>query len=503
MSAPDQPPATMSGGAMNLSCRSKRGLALLVLLALAALAPHSARAQSATPVAVSADKTAMDRDRAVSQHLAATDRERARTLFADSFALGQKADLDGARAGFEQGLAIDPANAQANYLLGYILLQQHDADAARARFARTIYFAPKSRDAIAAKAALAKLDALAVGPALKADMSGACRPLVENFTAAAQKNDGPAAKAAYDALHDAGGCGIANDPPVSAAAAAPLRAGPPGAKPAPAPSPAAMAATYARLIGLGLQVAQEIASATQPVSAPAAAPNAASAPQAPNKAAVAGNPFARSGNVFAAKTSASNTSALGSAPTPASVQINVPPMSDRCRGLVQTLVTAAKANDGPGAKASYDSLQQAGGCGVVQASGNSSPAPQADPRFVSRGDTPMIDQTFGACDQQPERCREIADQLKAGTSPAAVAALYANAIGVGLQLGATMAQGVAAAQQLNARVPSVPSGSSTNFNSLAGPIIRNGVGQGAPAPRPPPVQRPVPTCGPGPVCSAQ
>lgn len=153
-------------------------------------------------------------------------------------------------------------------------------------------------------------------------------------------------------------------------------------------------------------------------------------------------------------------------------------MSAKCQGLVQNLVTAAKANDGPGAKASYDALQQAGGCGVVPASAPAAP----DPRFVSRGDTPMIDQTFGACDQQPERCNQLADQLKAGTSSAAIAALYANAIGVGLELGAEMAQGVAAAQQMQMRVPS----GSSNMRSLAPAPIRNGVGQGAPTFKPPP-----------------
>src|SRR6185437_10487028 len=122
---------------MRAKIRDAFALALLVALALAGVTGPSAWAQGGAPLTVSEDKAAMDRDRAISQHLSAADRERARTLFADGFALGQKADLDGARAGFEQGLAIDPANAQANYMLGYILLQQHEADAARARFART------------------------------------------------------------------------------------------------------------------------------------------------------------------------------------------------------------------------------------------------------------------------------------------------------------------------------------------------------------------------------
>jgi hypothetical protein len=43
----------------------------------------------------------------------------------------------------------------------------------------------------------------------------------------------------------------------------------------------------------------------------------------------------------------------------------------------------------------------------------------------------------------------------------------------------------------------------TNFNSLAGPIIRNGVGQGAPTRAPAPPPRTYVPCGSGPVCSAQ
>ena len=485
---------------MNLAYLGKSGLVALLLLALAALAPHSVRAQGATPVAVSADKPAMDHDRAVSQHLAATDRERARTLFADSFALGQKADLDGARTGFEQGLAIDPANAQANYLLGYLLLQQHEADAARARFARTIYFAPKSREGIAAKAALAKLDALPAGPARRADLSPACRPLVENFTAAAQKNDGPSAKAAYDALHDAGGCGIANDPPLSADAATLPRAAPPGAKPAPPPSPAAMAATYARLIGLGLQVAQEIASATQPASAPAA-PNAASAPQAPSKVAVASNPFARGGNVFAGKTAASNTSALGSAPTPASVQFSVPPMDQKCRGLLNTFLQAGQVHDAAKAARSYADLkqtcpavvsnlaQQAGitppaatassdGSGPPSNSPNAfAPAP-LPPGVLARpgGSGALSNDVFARCSEvpAPPECTNAPRNDYAGPvyDPAQVLGFAAEIMGAAAQ-----ASALAAGSAGTVRVPSYRG---SDMSSLAVRPIRTGVGQGEP-----------------------
>jgi hypothetical protein len=243
------------------------------------------------------------------------------------------------------------------------------------------------------------------------------------------------------------------------------------------------AAIYLRLIGLGLEVAQEIENAKEQMTAGSSAdPAVAAAPRPPvstNAATPAKNPFTRN-NVFAAKapaTSAAPAQSAGSAMTP------------KCQGLVQNLVKAANANDGPGAKAGYDALQQAGGCGVVSAAPSSPTTPAPDPRFATRGDTPMIDQTFVACDQQPERCNQVVNQLREGTSPAAIAALYANAIGIGLQLGAEMAQGMAAMQQpqvpqVNVRVPS---GRQTDMRSLAAPPIRGGVGQGAPAyqPRPP------------------
>jgi len=123
--------------------------------------------------------------------------------------------------------------------------------------------------------------------------------------------------------------------------------------------------------------------------------------------------------------------------------------SPQCQALVQNYVAAARADDGPGAAAGIDALMKAGGCGVlVQAA----PARQ-DPRFQSRGDTPMLDQTVVPCDRQPENCAALVSQLQAGTSPAALAAMYSNAIGIGLELGAMMGQGVLTAQRMNTRVP--------------------------------------------------
>lgn len=119
-------------------------------------------------------------------------------------------------------------------------------------------------------------------------------------------------------------------------------------------------------------------------------------------------------------------------------------MTPECRATLQRYIAAAQTNDGPGATAQYAALKQAGGCGVL---------PKPDPRFISRGNTPLLDQTFGACDQQPERCAQIADQLKAGISPEAIAALYRNAIGIGLQLGSMMGGTL-----LNAQAARMPTG---------------------------------------------
>ncbi len=121
-------------------------------------------------------------------------------------------------------------------------------------------------------------------------------------------------------------------------------------------------------------------------------------------------------------------------------------MSPQCRAIVQRYIAAAQASNGAAATAEYAELKQAGGCGVLQEAERQRQHWAGDPRFISRGDTPMLDQTFGACDKQPDLCNQIANQLKAGTSPEAVAAMYSNAIGIGLELGAMMGNAVLNAQ---------------------------------------------------------
>lgn len=161
-------------------------------------------------------------------------------------------------------------------------------------------------------------------------------------------------------------------------------------------------------------------------------------------------------------------------------------MSPQCQQLVSTYVTAAQANDGPKALAGYNALKRAGGCGVLAKFDRPPPVqpqqPGPDPRFATRGATPLSDSTLKVCDDSPEACAARVRQLKAGTSPEAVAALWANAIGIGLNLGAAMASGLASG------MPSYPGGG-TNMNSIGNKPVHSTYGQGAPM-RPAPVQRP-------------
>jgi hypothetical protein len=75
---------------------------------------------------------------------------------------------------------------------------------------------------------------------------------------------------------------------------------------------------------------------------------------------------------------------------------------------VSSYVAAAQANDGPKALAGYNALKQAGGCGVLAKVDRAPPpqpqAPGPDPRFATRGATPLSDATMKSCDDSPEAC---------------------------------------------------------------------------------------------------
>lgn len=155
-------------------------------------------------------------------------------------------------------------------------------------------------------------------------------------------------------------------------------------------------------------------------------------------------------------------------------------MSPQCQQLVSSYVAAAQANDGPRSLAGYNALKSAGGCGVLAKVDRPMPQPHAaptdDPRFVARGATPLSDQVVGGCDASPAECQRRVQQLRAGVSPEAQAALFMNAVSIGLQLGAAMANGMAA---------TVPHGGSTNMNSIGNRPVQHTYGQGAPTYRTP------------------
>ena len=155
-------------------------------------------------------------------------------------------------------------------------------------------------------------------------------------------------------------------------------------------------------------------------------------------------------------------------------------MSQKCQQLVSNYVAASEAKDGPKALAGYNALKQAGGCGVLAQVDKPMPVasapPADDPRFAARGSTALSDQVIGGCDASPDVCAARVQQLRAGVSPEAVAALWMHAINVGLELSGAMANAATAGMP---RVPSVR-GPSIDMNSIGNRPVRSTYGQGAP-----------------------
>jgi hypothetical protein len=161
-----------------------------------------------------------------------------------------------------------------------------------------------------------------------------------------------------------------------------------------------------------------------------------------------------------------------------------PAQPTKCQQLISGYVAAAQAGDGPKSVAAHNALKQAGGCGVLD---KVPPLQQAAPaagddRFMTRGSTPHLDASAGACDRNPAACSAAVDQLRQGTSPQAVAALYSNAISIGLQVGAIAGQGMLMMQQPN--VQSGGGGGGSNMNSIGPGPVRGTYGQGAPQQQP-------------------
>lgn len=122
-----------------------------------------------------------------------------------------------------------------------------------------------------------------------------------------------------------------------------------------------------------------------------------------------------------------------------------------CQAMIDNYVRAAQAQDGARSAQAFEELNKAGGCGVLdQAEKNlHAEAPAGDPRFANRGDTPMTDEIFGACNQNPQACAAAIARARAGASPEAIAKIYANAIGIGLEIGGMMGNAVLNAQAAN------------------------------------------------------
>lgn len=170
-----------------------------------------------------------------------------------------------------------------------------------------------------------------------------------------------------------------------------------------------------------------------------------------------------------------------------------PQMSAQCQQLVSNYVGAAQANDGARALAGYNALKSAGGCGVLDKVDSGPPpttAAAGDPRFPTRRATPLTDSYVQPCNANEAGCAQAMRQLEQATSPEAKSALVMHAISTGLQLGAAVANGLAAGMPQPGVAVGGGGGGGTNMNSIGNRPVRSTYGQGAPTG---PVQRNTPS----------
>jgi hypothetical protein len=173
------------------------------------------------------------------------------------------------------------------------------------------------------------------------------------------------------------------------------------------------------------------------------------------------------------------------------------PQPSRCQQLVSNYVSAAQANDGPRALAGYNALKAEGGCGVLDKVDTGMPAAPPAQAYPSRRNNTLTHQYVDPCAADPANCARAMGQLEQQAGPEAKAALMMHAISTGLQLGAAMANGLAAMQ------PQGGGGGGTNYNSIGNRPAARTYGQGSPQAAPH-QQLPTPgPCGPGPVCTAR
>jgi hypothetical protein len=164
-----------------------------------------------------------------------------------------------------------------------------------------------------------------------------------------------------------------------------------------------------------------------------------------------------------------------SMPPPSPAPPTSPPMSAKCQKLVGDYVKASEANDGPRALAGYNALKAEGGCNVLDKVDRGPPPAAPAQAFPSRRGTPLTDSYVQPCAADQAGCAQAMRQLEQGTSPEAKAALTMHAISTGLQLGAAIANGMAAMQPQGGG-----GGGGTNYNSIGNRPAARTYGQGAP-----------------------
>jgi hypothetical protein len=157
--------------------------------------------------------------------------------------------------------------------------------------------------------------------------------------------------------------------------------------------------------------------------------------------------------------------------------------SPACQQLAQSYVAAAQAKDEAGTLSGYQALKQDCKAMLDEVTRQTGMAlPEASP-FPQRTMGGLTQSLMGGCMNAGDSCADEADNLAAGTSGAARAALFNEAAGFGLALGNLMIQGMAAGQAMHA--PSLPSRPTTNATTL-NRQVQHTYGQGAPTGPPPP-----------------
>jgi hypothetical protein len=171
--------------------------------------------------------------------------------------------------------------------------------------------------------------------------------------------------------------------------------------------------------------------------------------------------------------------------TPPSAQSAGPAISDECRRDVSSYSDATQAHDSDKAMEAYRALNH--GCpDLVRKAVAKSGAPFPERRMGS-----LTSSVFGACLSNPDACNAtraptpVTDGRYAGNGGNVD---WNQAIGFANSLMGLLSAGMSLNAAMHGGTPGVAI-PTTDMRSLAGPIIRNGVGQGRTALRPAPPTR--------------